>query len=351
MYGAVGTAYVNLLAHWTSIFTNGNTVAVQSGAGRLGTSCLRFSNYNNTTYLSKTLDQQATLGVAFAVKPGSTPLPGTSVGLLSLADNGTTQVELRLLHNMTVQFTRSGTAIGAASVPALQQNAWNHLEVKITIHPSAGSVECRLNGVAVIGPTGSLNTRNSSNSWADQVRVGNISLTNIDEADWDWDDIIVWDSQSTDANGFTDVSDFVGDCNLIWVLPTGAGASTQFTPDSGSNYARVQDTTVDDNTSYVESSTINHLDTYTMGNVAANVTTVKSVAVIPYARKTDAGSRGMKSAIRSAGVNTLHATEVSLSDSFKYWWQNYGQDPNGGSPTNWTPSGVDAIEVGQKVTS
>ena len=51
-------------------------------------------------------------------------------------------------------------------------------------------------------------------------------------------------------------------------LPDGAGSSTQWTPDAGSNYARVNEATApDDDTTYVEDAAAAQLDRYTFGNL------------------------------------------------------------------------------------
>jgi len=52
---------------------------------------------------------------------------------------------------------------------------------------------------------------------------------------------------------------------FIMALPDGAGSSSQWTPDSGANYARVNEaTTPDEDTSYVEESVAAQLDLYTI---------------------------------------------------------------------------------------
>jgi len=60
---------------------------------------------------------------------------------------------------------------------------------------------------------------------------------------------------------------------FIMVLPDGAGASTQWTPDAGSNYARVNETTApDDDTSYVQTATAAQTDSYTFDDIVAGTT-------------------------------------------------------------------------------
>lgn len=159
--------------------------------------------------------------------------------------------------------------------------------------------------------------------------------------------MIVYDAQTNDANGFSDITGPIGDCRLTWLLPTAAGSSTQFTPDSGSNFARVNEATPDI-TSYVDGS-VGQVDTYQSADTLAS--TVKSVALVHYARKTDVGVRGMKPVIRSTGANYTYPTEIALADTYVYYFSSFGQNPNNGSPIPWTPAAVNALEIGQTCSS
>jgi hypothetical protein len=167
----------------------------------------------------------------------------------------------------------------------------------------------------------------------------------------DLDDVIVYDGQANDANGNADITGPIGDCGLAWLLPAGAGTTTQFTPDTGSNYARVNEATPDGDTSYVGSSTVGNIDTYALADLPGTVTTVKGVASVHYAKKTDVGARGMKAELRSGGGNSAHATEIAPGTSYQYYFSNWGRNPNNGTPADWTPAAVNALEVGQQVSS
>lgn len=351
VYNTLGTSNVNILAWWTTLV---GTVAVQTSGGRVSGNCLAFERVNasNPSYLTKTLTSQQTWGLAFAYKPSSIGGGGYQIVLASFYDVTTSQVDLRLNADGTLSVTRNGTVLGTSSF-SLSASVWCHIEFKVKIDPSVGTVEVRVNGTAVIGPLTSLNTRVSSNSSANVIYVGVAAMIpgsgNIFANDF-WDDIIVWDTQTTDANGFTDISDFIGDCGLFWSQPNGAGTTTNFTADSGSNYARVNEATPDGDTSYVQDSTVSDIDTYAMADISG-ASTIKSVAVVLYARRTDIGARGIKSELRSGGGNTSHATAIVLGLNYQYYFQNWGQNPNNGSATNWTPTSVNAVESGQIISS
>jgi hypothetical protein len=277
---------------------------------------------------------------------------GASAVILTLEDIASVQVDLRLNPDGTLSITRNGTALaGGTSSSALSIGAWCHLELKVKIDPSVGTAELRRNGVAIVGPLTSLNTRATGTTSVNGVRFGYCTSTGatISNLLLDFDDIIIWDAQTTDPAGNPDISDFIGDCGLSWLLPTGAGTTTQFTPDSGSNYARVNETTPDGDTSYVQSVTVGQFDTYAMADLPGTIATVKSIAVVPYARKTDVGPRQLGAEIRTGGANFAHPTSINLGTTYLYHWLPWGSDPTDGSV--WTPTKINAIEAGPRVNS
>lgn len=338
VYGSAGT----IQNYWGS----GSGIAnfsLQSGQGRNGGSCIRSLAAANN-YVLRAFDNQQTWGVAFAFRVSGVT---TSNPIISFFDGTSTQCDLRINTSLQLYVTRNNTTLGIAA-SALSANTWNHIEVKCKIDNSTGTLEVRVNEVAVIGPLTGQDTQNTSNAYANVIILGYFGgvggLGNLD-----WDDIIIWDGQATDSSGNPDINDFIGDCALNWSIPNGAGTSTQFTPDSGSNYSRVADATVDDDTSYVESSTLNNIDSYAIANLPTTVQSVKSLATIHYCRKTDAGGKQMGSVIRTGATNYLHPNNIYLGDSYQYQFRNWGTNPN--TLAAWTVSDVNGIESGQKVLS
>lgn len=59
----------------------------------------------------------------------------------------------------------SSTQIGASSVAgAVTPNTWTHIQLKVTINSSTGTVEALVNGVSILSSTG-LNTKATANTW------------------------------------------------------------------------------------------------------------------------------------------------------------------------------------------
>jgi hypothetical protein len=229
-------------------------------------------------------------------------------------------------------------------------NTYNHLEMKVKIATgTSGTYDLWVNGVNKL-TSAAANTQASANANAGLFQIGPATAMG-GVINFDYDDIILYDGLTTDANGFTDITGPIGDCGLVWLLPAGAGTTTQFTPDTGSNFARVNESTPDGDTSFVSDGTVGHIDTYAMADLPGTAVSVLSAASIHYARKTDVSSRGMKAELRSAGGNAAHATEITLGNSYQYFFSNWGLNPNNGAPTAWTVAAVNALENGQLVSS
>jgi hypothetical protein len=348
LYNAIGTGQANLLAWWSSV-SNGVNWLVSAGNGRTGGSSLRLNLAGNANFqLIKTLTSQATYGIALAFR--ISPLPGVNnVAMFGFLDAGTPQIDCRLNSDGTFTITRNGTILGTSSA-TIGTNTYCHLELKVLFSASAGTVELRKNGTPIIGPLTGLNTKNSANASANQVSLAWVSGNSSTNLTVDYDDIIVWDTQVNDPQGNPDISDFIGDCGLVWLLPTGAGTTTQFTPDSGSNYTRVNEATPDGDTSYVEDGTVGHIDTYQLANLPGNIATVKSMAVVSYTRKSDFSARGMKHELRTNSTNVAHTNEIVLGDSYTYYMSTWGSNPTG-TPANWTVADINALEIGRQVSS
>ena len=254
---------------------------VTANAGRVsGTPALHFhsTNGNRWSNLLKTLpDSQATLGIAFAFNTSKFPQASwPNPPLVQFVDGSTTQLYLWLSTTGTLGVGKSvGTQLGVQG-GAISYGQWVHIEFLATFGTS-GSILLYVNGVQVYSYSG--NTINTANSYAQGIILGlGTSSTNcgIDPSgDVYFDDIIIYDGQTTDANGFSDIHSQVGNRSLSWLLPTGAGNATAWTPLSGSNWSEAADVTVDGDTSYVSAATSGLADTYAMASLPGIVSSVQ----------------------------------------------------------------------------
>ena len=131
-------------------------------------------------------------------------------------------------------------------------------------------------------------------------------------------------------------------------MPTSETAQIDFTPQSGSDNALMVDDYNDDDTTYVGSSTVGHIDRYNLGNTTSGVTGIAAIQTTYLARKTDVDARTMRSLIKS-GTTTTNAATETLSASYQHFETIIEENPD--TTSAWTKTTVDALEVGLEVVS
>lgn len=308
--------------------------------------CARFYS-DPTNGFSKTLGSKATRIIGFAFKAGALP-SSSNLKILRCVDNATEHVSLQLQSNGCLALVHGGTgadiAVSTAPGEVINAATWYYIELKITIDDAAGAYELRVNSVAWFSGA-AVDTRNGGNASFDVVQIGYNH-----PAYGYFDDLYVCD----DTGGLCD--DFLGDVRIMPIFPNGNGTSSDFTGSDGNqvdNYLLTDEQASnypDDDTTYVESATVGHKDTYEFEDSAYGVgtATIKGIQVLVCARKTDAAARSMCPVVRT-GAADYDGDSASLGESYSYVRQVYMQTPEG-APQNWTIALVNAAQFGQKVT-
>lgn len=303
--------------------------ATTGGGGRFGGRTLLLSDSDTWTVTG--LASLTTFGIGFAILDSETTdhTIGTWGDLtLSRLNHSTTQ-NLVLKRGATTLFT---------SANGLWTPTWHHIVFHCTIHGSTGSYRIWFDNVDITG--GLVTGVDTSDSFASLTQF-NFSAGNTIQ--FDVDDVY-WQDDLT----------YRGELRIASLLPNGNGNSSQFTGSDGNstdNYLLVDDpggNNVDDDTTYVGSSTVGHIDSYAMGNLPSVSARVEGVLARFRARKTDAGARNGQTLLRSGGTNYVGTSQPELSTYFGHR-KNYLVDPNTG--VAFTESGVNALEAGQKVAA
>lgn len=318
---------------WSS---SGGTVTIGSASGRFGNG-LRVTA--GTSFIQRGFDAQATWVVGFAFRAGS--LPGSPAALCSFLDTGTIHCGVALSDTTGQLFAfRSTAATVLGTGPALTVGTWYYLEVKATISDTVGVVVVRLNGTTVLNLTG-IDTRNSANATANTVRLGSTAATTGFSNDYD--DVYIFDATGSANN------DFAGDCRVEQVLPSGAGATTAWTPSAGANYAAVDEVPPNGDTDYVSSATAGQTDTYAFGDLSvASSGTVKAVQATVQARKDDAGSRSLALVTRPGSTDRVGATQA-VADTYVACPQLWDTNPD--TAAAWTVAEVNSSQFGFRLVS
>ena len=229
------------------------------------------------------------------------------------------------------------TSLGTSGV-VLTPNTWHYIELKATIHNSAGSYELRVDGVNVRDASG-IDTQKQSTSLANQMQIWkfpyNVAIR--------FDDMYMCNGLGSENN------DFLGDIRVDSLFPDGAGASTDWTPSAGSNYDCVNEAAPNDDTDYVSETTAGDHDTYAFDNLPTSGGDVMGVQTMAFARKDDAGTRDIKLMTRPSSTDYESDIALPLLDTWTYYMDMREQNPETTSP--WTISEVNASEFGVKLES
>lgn len=323
-------------------FANSNGFAF-AGLGRNGTGGYGFNGGSAQQAKKAMSGSPATVGQSFGF------LRTTLSGVMRFAgflEGGSYQVMLGDDGSNHLRVWRGqGTAVLGTGTKVINDNTYYHIEWKVTIHPSAGTIVVKVNGVVDINLSG-LNTRATANSWADQASIGpdtNFGLGGGYVGHID--DYIVWDT-----TGAAPWNDFPGDCRVQCLNPSADGASSAWTPNSGTtHFNRVNEATQDGDTTYLSDANVGDRDTWTFTDLTPTSGSVLGVAVVAVARKDDAGARSIVTVERQSGVNYDNATVHPLGTTYTYERDNMTLNP--ATSAQFTVAEVNAGEWGVKVNA
>lgn len=330
--------FIDGFDHYTSAetlqkWTNwSNTVGPTAGAGRFGGGAMSMQSRT----LVKSFDSQGTWIVGLAVNHQISDPDG--VQILIWNDGVTNQMDLCWDGLGHVRVRRNGTVVLATGTKVFNIGVWYYVELKIVFDDTVGAVQLKVDGVTDINLT-NVDTKATSNPSANLLSLSGSNPVL-------YDDLYV-----LDGSGPSPYNDFLGDCRVETLLPNGDGNSSQLLGSDGNsvnNYLLVDEATQpNSDTDYVESATVGQKDTYAYGNLAVVSGTVYAVAPIPWAKKTDAGSRAICTVARLAGTE-VDSGAIALPSSYTYYQDIRTTKPGGGA---WTIADVNAAEFGVKVVS
>lgn len=229
----------------------------------------------------------------------------------------------------------SSTKLGVGTV-SLFTKVWHYFEFKVTFDTASGSTTGRIDGAQVLTGSGVTAPTDSLETSPSYIRFGSSNAALRMRSD----DLYICDSAGAAAN------DFLGDIGVRRLNTSGAGTNTDFTPNSGTNWEAVDEDDPDDDTSYVESSTSGHTDSYAMENPTSTPAAIHALQVVSTAKSDDGGAISGRNLILSGGTEGL-GDNFALESSYRPFYSLFLTDPNTGS--GWTAAGVDAVEAGMEV--
>jgi len=229
----------------------------------------------------------------------------------------------------------------------IEVDTWYYIEIKVVKSNSisAGDVSLRVDGVEWIELDAATDTLYSTepaytNGLLFNGRTGDIRY---------YDDIYICDETGAVNNTF------LGPVKVATLYPAGEGNVNQFTgsdADSTDNQLHVDDPTgQDDDTSYVESDTADHIDLYDYDVMPADIGTIHGVDVVSVVKNDVMGGGVVRTGapiVRSGGSNYQGST-FNVGSPYVHKHHILEEDPD--TSTAWDEDGVEAAEFGVKVVA
>jgi hypothetical protein len=279
----------------------------------------------------------ATLFFAFAFSPSN---PSASQRLLWFWDATTGGAQIQMfINNGALTIARGGdsgsslgTGIGTATADPFLLNVINHLEIKVVVHPSAGSIEIRMNGNSTPIFTFSGNTRGTANSWANQILLGPAG---------NFSDIHIFDTSGTGP------VDFLGNKRIYTSAASADGSlgANQGTPvpsqSAGSHFQNVDEFPPNDDTDYVGLDAA-QVETFKFAAIPSTATGIVQVVLVPRWRVDDALAHTARVNMKSSGSTTNGPTKNPAAAYATALDGCFPVNPSGS--VAWTASAVNAAE-------
>ena len=329
--------YTTLSQKWTAVTSVPTIAAGAARTGAQGMEAVRAAGAGR--YVTLTLDAQGTWIVGVAFRTNLLPTVNGTL-LIRTLDAGTVQGGVRLNTDGTLSLV-VGAAVVATSVLAMSTGVYYYVELKHIILNAAGTLEVRVDGA--VWATFAGDTQSTANATANQIAVGQVGA-DCGQGTWHFDDLYILDGTGAAPN-----NDYQGNTQIEAVVPTGAGFYAEWTTLFGAptHWQAEDEVPPDEDTSYVESATLNQRDTFAMGNITPVSATINGVQVLMRARTTLAGADNIARLYRAGGVD-YQGADIALQTSYNYLREIIELDPNAG-PAAWTVAAINAMEMGARV--
>lgn len=292
----------------------------------------------NDARLRMDFSSRATYLCGWAIRAAA---PASAAKFWQLMDSGADQVYLRCNTDLTISLVNgSGAAMTtSSSAQKLSPSVIQYIEVLVTVHNTAGAYTVKVDGVTWLSATG-VNTRNTANNTANQVQL---AWSVVSSGSMDVDDYYIADDAGSINNTF------LGPVKIECLRPNAVGNTTQLSPTgAANNWDCVNDTTPDDDSTYVADGTVGHKDTYGMTDLAQTAGTVCGVQSLLRARKDDLSTRQICAVYRSGG-NDYDGSTVTLASGYADYLEVKEANPDTTNP--WTIAEVNAAEMGLKIVA
>lgn len=324
-------------ADLTKKYNVSNSATISSSGGRRSGGGYVGGKYHYTSKVFSSSSASTVFG--FAVKLVS---DSSTTGMVSILEGSTVHLTLSFAATTSgkIRITRgdSGGTLLNTSTATLSIGVWYYIEFKSTIHDTTGSYELRINGASDVSGS-SVDTRNGGTSGViDTIQLGSFATIGTPAS---YDDLYFCNQSGATNNNF------LGDCRVDTLLPTGDGNYLQFTPSTGTTHYTLVDESTPNTTDYVSDANAGDRDSYTFPDLTALTSqTVYGIQINAAALKSDTGTRSIGTMSRLSGTDK-DGTGVALGTGQSYISEIQETDP---ASAAWTEANINAAEFGVKVT-
>lgn len=278
-----------------------------------------------------------TIWANFAVRPSASPSGNDVCYVMQLRDGSNNKQMTVCLGSANQLIVRSGsesgTILGSTANAAVPNGQTTHVEVKVVVHGSAGTVEVRVNEVTMLTLTG-VNTAAAGGTTAasNAMRILGGEVNNVQIYDYSH-------RQTGDLVG----DPWIGDVQWLLRVMNADTAQTDFVRNTGlADYACINETPQDGDTTYIEATNVGDKSDFTFAALPGTVSEVIAIVVRPIWRKTLSGTSTCRAGVVSSASVSNGATK-SPATNYGYEYDTFALDPHTG--VAWTPTSLNAAKV------
>tara|TARA_R110000772_G_scaffold267971_3_gene393608 strand:- start:39036 stop:40052 length:1017 start_codon:yes stop_codon:yes gene_type:complete len=304
---------------------------VIAAAGRFGGTCYEMDN--DIEYLRRDFPSTTTMvmGCSFRMDNANVAMSQFD-RLMSLEESALQHISIGVHYNrIRVNLGSGSGATIQTTLPMVKSEVWHHLEWKVFLSATVGTVEVWLDGLQVMNETGQDTTNGGVPEFTQARWFGQNSGRDVR-----YDDL------------FLDSANLLGESRVDLIMPDGDGNYTElgttFPASPTTHWDKVEELTPDSDTSYNNGTAVNQRDTFTMENLTAITTqTIHAVQQFCYA-KHDGSATNFSMRFRISGTDYA-GTSQALAAAYAYLLEVSDLDPNAG-PGAWTETVINALESG-----
>ena len=250
--------------------------------------------------------------------------------LIRLYDDVQEQVRLEYSTAGHLEVRDGNGVLLAVTTEFYNDPTWKHIQFKTTIDNTAGAYEVQVNDKIVLSGSG-VDTQISPNPSADGIQLGlfGYGYSYIDN---------LW---VCDGAGVT-FNDCLGELRVITRRPNAPGNYTEWTPNTGTNWAAVDDPQPDEDATYVSSLTPGNKDSFPLVTLGVDSGVIHAVNRNIRARKDDVDQREIAMLTRQDAMD-YEGANLELFTPYKSFRQQMETCPD---TTEWTREKFAAMQWG-----